>query len=163
MRDRLRLRRTVRPRLSALTLAIALPFAACGPGDSEPAALGAQEACAACRMAVSDAKLASQIVAPGELPLFFDDLGCLAGFVKAGRVPREGVVFVADHRTKAWVRADRAIYTRVPGLATPMGSHLVAHESAASRDQDQAVGDGTPVGMEELFGAAASGRGGPLP
>jgi copper chaperone NosL len=155
----------VHPRPSALVLAIALPFAAaaCGPGDSEPAALGAQEPCAACRMAVSDARLASQVVAPGELPLFFDDLGCLAGFVKAGRVPREGVVFVADHRTRAWVRADRAIYTRVLGLATPMGSHLVAHDNAASRAQDPAVRDGTPVAMEELFGAALPSRGGLQP
>jgi copper chaperone NosL len=94
------------------------------------------------------------------VPLFFDDPGCLAGFVKAGRVPREGVAFVADHRTGAWVRADGAVYTRVPGLATPMGSHLVAHASGASRDEDRAVSEGAPVPREELFGPAAAGSGG---
>lgn len=154
-----------RRRLGLLALAIVLPFVTpgCVSSDSGPVALGAQEACAACRMAVSDSRLASQIVAPGELPLFFDDPGCLAGFVKAGRTPRGGIAFVADHRTKAWVRADRAVYTRVPGLATPMGSHLVAHESGASRDQDGTVRDGAPVGMEEMFGATATGKGGPRP
>jgi copper chaperone NosL len=103
-------------------------------------------------MAVSDARFASQLVAPGELPRFFDDLGCLADFLKAGKAPAVAAAFVADHRTKAWIRADRAVYTRVPGLATPMGSHLVAHADSDSRDQDEDARGGTPVAAAELFG-----------
>jgi copper chaperone NosL len=103
-------------------------------------------------MAVSSAVFASQLVAPRELPRFFDDLGCLAGFLKAGKAPAGAVAFVADHRTRAWVRADRAIYTRVPGLETPMGSHVVAHADAVSRDQDADARGGTPVPVSELFG-----------
>jgi copper chaperone NosL len=64
------------------------------------------------------------------------------------------VAFVADHRTKSWVRADRAVYTRVPGLETPMGSHVIAHADAASRDQDPDAAGGTPVPATELFGPA---------
>ncbi|HSD26932.1 MAG TPA: hypothetical protein VLL75_06480 [Vicinamibacteria bacterium] len=111
-------------------------------------------------MAVSRAVFASQLVAPGELPRFFDDLGCLANFVKAGKAPAGAVAFVADHRTKAWVRADRAVYTRVPGLETPMGSHVVAHADAASRDQDAEALGGTPVPVSELFGPAGPPPGG---
>jgi copper chaperone NosL len=103
-------------------------------------------------MAVSTAAFASQLVAKGEVPRFFDDLGCLADFVKAGKAPARAVAFVADHRTKTWVRADRAVYTRVPGLQTPMGSHVVAHADAASRDQDEDARGGTPVPLSELFG-----------
>jgi copper chaperone NosL len=126
---------------------------ACASGPPEPAALDTRnEQCASCRMAVSDARFAAQLVAPGELPRFFDDLGCLAAFLKAGKAPAGGVAFVADHRTKAWVRADRAVYARVTGLATPMGSALVAHADAASRDQDSAAWGGTPVAPPELFG-----------
>jgi len=142
-----------RPLTPGLVFAVAL--VACGPNAPEPAALDAQEACAACRMAVSDPRLAAQVVAPDELPLFFDDLGCLAGFVKAGRMPTGAVAFVADHRTKAWVRADRAVYTRVPGLSTPMASQLVAHETSASRDGDAAAAGGTAVLAAEIFGEAA--------
>ena len=103
-------------------------------------------------MAVSSAVFASQLVAPGELPRFFDDLGCLADYLKAGKAPAGAVAFVADHRTKAWVRADRAVYTRVPGLETPMGSHVIAHADTASRDQDADARAGTPVSAGELFG-----------
>jgi copper chaperone NosL len=99
-------------------------------------------------------------VAPGELPLFFDDLGCLAAFLKSGRAPSAAAAFVADHRTKAWLPADRVVYTRVPGLATPMGSHLVAHADAASRDQDPAARGGTPVSAAEILGPAAPPTGG---
>jgi len=130
-----------------------LLLVACGGGAPEPAPLDTRnEQCASCRMAVSSAVFASQLVATGELPRFFDDLGCLAEFLKAGKAPAGAVAFVADHRTKAWVRADRAVYTRVPGLETPMGSHVVAHADAASRDQDGDARPGTPVSVAELFG-----------
>ncbi len=61
---------------------------------------------------------------------------------------------MADHRTRVWVRADAAVYTRVPGLETPMGSHVIAHADAASRDQDGDAKGGTPVAAAELFGPA---------
>jgi copper chaperone NosL len=148
----------VRPSATALAAAVglaalaALGAAACG-GALEPAALDTRnEACSSCRMAVSDARFAAQLVAPGELPRFFDDVGCLADYLKAGRAPKDAVAFVADHRTKAWVRADHALYSRVAGLATPMGSHVIAHESAASRDADGDAKTGTPVSATELFG-----------
>lgn len=135
----------------AAILALLVPLAGCA-GGLEPAPLDTrQEACAACRMAVSEARFAAQIVAPGELPRFFDDLGCLAGYLKAGRAPQHAAVFVADHRTRAWVRGQDATYTHVPERATPMGSHLIAHADAASRDQDPAARAGTPVARSDVF------------
>jgi copper chaperone NosL len=127
----------------------------CAGGPPEPAPLDTRnEQCASCRMAVSDARFSSQLVAPGELPRFFDDLGCLADFLKAGKAPAGAVAFVADHRTKAWLRANRAVYTRVAGLATPMGSHLIAHADAASRDADADARGGASLTPAELFGPA---------
>ena len=88
-------------------------------------------------MAVSDARFAAQLVAPrrGAALLRRRRLPrrLAAG---ASKAPPGAVAYVADHRTKAWVRADRAVYARVPGLETPMSSHVVAHADAASRDQD---------------------------
>ena len=151
--------------LAALAVAavalVALAAAACGGGAPEPAPLDTRnEQCASCRMAVSDARLASQLVAPGELPRFFDDLGCLGDFLKAGKAPAGTTAFVADHRTKAWVRADRAVYTRVPGLETPMGSHVIAHADAAARDADPDARTGQPVSAAELFGRSGAPVGG---
>jgi copper chaperone NosL len=103
-------------------------------------------------MAVSGARFASQVVAPHELPLFFDDLGCLAEWLRQEKVPKGAVAYVADHATKEWIRADRAVYTRNPGLETPMSSHLIAHASPGSRDGDPEAKGGAPVALAELFG-----------
>jgi copper chaperone NosL len=62
------------------------------------------------------------------------------------------VAFVADHRTREWVRAAAAVFTRNESLQTPMSSHLVAHASDASRAADPAVAAGTAVGAADLFG-----------
>ena len=60
---------------------------------------------------------------------------------------------MADHRTGAWVRAETALYTKVASLETPMGSHLIAHADAASRDADPAARGGVPRTPVEVYGA----------
>jgi copper chaperone NosL len=104
-------------------------------------------------MIVSDERTASQIVAPLEEPRFFDDFGCLASYLASATLPADAIVFVADHRTKEWVRADAALFTRLSGSAGAMGSRVVAHASAASRDQDPDAADGTTVAVAEVLGA----------
>jgi len=138
----------------ALLSGLLAVLASCSGGLPEPATLDTKnEQCSHCRMAVSDARFASQLVAPGEIPRFFDDLGCLNSYLKGDRsLPPGALVYVADHRTKAWLRADAAVYTRVPGLATPMSSQLIAHADAVSRDADPDARGGSPVGIEEVFG-----------
>ena len=134
-------------------------LAGCASGPPQPAPLDTHdEQCAHCRMAVSDARFAAQLVAPREEPKFFDDVGCLAAYLRAqpGSLPQGSLAFVADHRTKAWVPAGAAVYTRVDGLATPMGSHLVAHADAASRDADPDARGGAAESIADVFGPAGA-------
>jgi copper chaperone NosL len=143
----------------ALVLAVAV---ACASGPLQPAPLDTRnEQCASCRMGVSDPRFAAQVIAPGELPHFFDDVGCLADWLKEHEPPPGAIAFVADHRTKEWIRADRALYTRNPGLETPMSSHLIAHAAAASRDADPDARGGTDVSAATLFGPGGPPAGGP--
>ena len=135
-----------------------LVFSACARGV-QPAELDtANTACRYCRMAVSDVHFAAQIVAPGVEPQFFDDLGCLQNYLQdsATKLPARAVVFVADHRTGAWVRATDAIFTRTAAVPTPMGGGMIAHVDAASRTQDPSAVGGTLVKPSEILGAAAS-------
>jgi copper chaperone NosL len=136
----------------ALVAVVALG-AACGATTPQPATLDpTHEQCRQCRMVVSDSRFASQIVAPYEEPRFFDDLGCLSNYLRDARdVPRGAVVYVADHRTREWVRATQAVYTRVDGLSAPMGSHIVAHASVVSRDADSAAAHGTALEIGDVF------------
>ena len=130
-----------------------LAAAACGSDAPAPAALQmSRDACAYCRMIVSERRFASQIVAPLEDPKFFDDLGCLANYLKGvGALPAGAVIYVTDHSTLQWVRAVEAVFTRVETLSAPMGSHVVAHASIATRDADLAARAGTPIRIQEVF------------
>jgi copper chaperone NosL len=143
---------------AVLTSALAVLACACAGGVPAPAPLDTRnDACAECRMAVSSARFASQLVVPGEEPRFFDDLGCLADHLRnRPSRPDDAAVYVADHRTGEWAAGASAIFTRVAALDTPMGSHVIAHASASSRDRDPAARDGAPVNARTFFG-------GPLP
>lgn len=145
----------------ALVLAVLL--AACASGPPAPATLDTRnESCGWCRMAVSEARFAGQIVAPSEEAKFFDDIGCLGHFVAGAKARQPGAVsYVADHRTRTWIRADAALYTEVASLATPMGSHLIAHADAASRDADPDAKGGTPRTPAEVFGPGGLPGGAP--
>jgi copper chaperone NosL len=126
---------------------------------SGPAVLDTRnDACAWCRMAVSDPRFAAQLVLPGEDAVFFDDIGCMADYLLAkGEEPSGARAWVADHRTKEWVEAGMAVYTRVGTLEAPMRSHLVAHVDAASRDADPDARGGVAVSASELFGKRLTG------
>jgi copper chaperone NosL len=147
----------MRPRGWPLALfALALLAGCRGSGPPAPAELDTRtEMCHFCRMGVSDRKLSAQIVAPAEEPLFFDEIGCLRGYLaEHPKLPQRSVAYVADHRTAAWVPAVKAVYVRVPALETPMGSHLVAHADAASRAADRDAAGGQPLSARDLFGPA---------
>jgi copper chaperone NosL len=136
-----------------LVSAVALLASGCATGEPPPASLDTRnDACAECRMAVSTGRFASQIVAPGEEPRFFDDLGCLAAHLRSPPdLPPRAVAYIADHRSGEWVSPSSTVFTRVPGLETPMGSHVVAHGSAASRDADPAAQGGSAVDARTFF------------
>lgn len=137
---------------TAIALVCTLAAIGCGRAELTPATLEVgREACAYCRMTVSDSHLASQVLAPGELPKFFDDLGCLNHFLTGTtEVPTGSVIYVTDHRTNEWVAADTAVFVRVPALATPMGSHLVAYGSAELRAADPGAAGGSLVAIAEV-------------
>ncbi len=140
--------------------ATALPWA-CAGGSPGPAALEVgRDTCAYCRMTVLDRRLAAQLVAPGEEPRFFDDIGCLANDLRNTRaLPSGAVTYVAEHRTGDWVPAAEAVYTRAGSLSTPMGSGMIAHRASSSRDDDPDARGGAQVSLTEVFGPSGPPRG----
>ncbi len=77
-------------------------------------------------MTISTPRVAAQLVAPGEEPRLFDDLGCLSSEVARSGRPAQAKIFVADYDSGSWIAAEQAHFERCPGVDTPMASHLVA-------------------------------------
>ena len=129
-----------------MILLLVVALAGCRVHDVQPADLRVgEEACGTCRMVISDQRFGSQIVAPHEDPRFFDDLGCLSNYLRSHPLASGAHVYVADHRTRAWVPAERAVFTTAAAARAPMGSSVIAHESTASRDLDPEARDGAAV------------------
>ncbi len=134
-------------------------LAGCGGG---PVPIDRGATCASCRMTISNQRLAAEIVAPGEEPRLYDDIGCLVDGIRRGdlrSMGQEATIYVADHRTGAWIKAPDAVYTRVASLDTPMGSHLIAHADASSRAADRDSEGGIALTIGEVLPAATEGGG----
>ena len=148
----------MRSTVFAFALLPLLALAACGGGDG-PAPLDTKnEACAWCRMAVSDARFAAQLTSPGREPRFFDDLGCLRDWRKASREPGPWTAWAADHRTREWARLADAVVARSATVQTPMGSGLLSWASAASRAADPDAQGAKDVPASELLGPAGGAK-----
>jgi len=129
---------------------------ACGGGAS-PVPIESGQPCTYCRMTIADVHLGAEVVAPGEEPRFYDDIGCLAHDLEKRAVPEGGRVFVADYQTGAMVPGETAVYSRVESIATPMMSHYVAHAGESARQSDARVRGGSIHTADELFGSGRLG------
>jgi hypothetical protein len=86
----------------------------------------------------------------------FDDIGCLRDYLASRDVAPDAALFVADHRTGAWVPATEAVYTRSEAFRTPMGGGILAHADHGSRKLDPATEGGEAVSAGEVLGGSAA-------
>lgn len=120
---------------AALALAMALAIAAaCTRPAPRPIAWN-DEVCRHCHMTIADPRFAAELVTSKGRVHAFDDVSCLAAFVRAGAVRADQVhsLWVYDYLEPGSLRAARrAIYLEVDTLWTPMGSHLLALRPGAA-------------------------------
>jgi len=111
---------------------------ACAFGGTRAVEIAAgQHDCDYCHRNITELAFASQVVTPGQSARFFDDLQCLRGYLASvASPPADARIFVTDHRTSEWIPAETAVFSRAMTVRTPLGSHLLAHASVASRDSD---------------------------
>ena len=89
------------------------------------------EMCSFCKMAISERQFAAEIITEDEVAVKFDDIGCMLKFRKmSSQNHRSAAIYVADNRTKEWLKADEAFFIRSATVKTPMGSGIVAFRSA---------------------------------
>ena len=94
----------------------------CIGGRVEPVEIALiEEICSHCRMAVSQAAFAAEVVQTDGSVDYFDDVGCLVLWVKERRVPEDSGLFVVDYQDGTWLDARDACFVRSGALDTPMG------------------------------------------
>ncbi|MCR4295782.1 MAG: nitrous oxide reductase accessory protein NosL [Elusimicrobia bacterium] len=115
--------------MKILALTAALVFSACARSLSDqPAIHYGRDACARCGMIISEERFASGYIGAEGETVAFDDLGELLTAVSKDPA-LVGKSYVHDAQDGRWLRADRAVFVKLPGLATPMGSGYAAFAS----------------------------------
>ncbi len=97
-----------------------------------------REACAACRMIISEETTAAALRTQTGDVLHFDDIGCLVRALQQTQAPATEV-WVHDAASGSWIDGRRAFYVESHETSTPMGSGLLAFATreaaeAAARD-----------------------------
>ncbi len=109
---------------------IGLLMAGCNLSELKPVDIFPEDACAQCRMAVSDRSFASEIITEDGEALKFDDLGCLENYRKKNPATKIRAIFVSDFDTKTWLSYEKSHIVK-SGITTPMGSGRVAFGDSA--------------------------------
>jgi copper chaperone NosL len=99
----------------------------CQPADTSrpPTVRFGEEACAHCRMIISDERFAAARVAADGGALKFDDFGCLLE-QEANDAPPAAAYWVHNFRGHEWLNARDAIFVATPNVVSPMGHGLAA-------------------------------------
>ena len=117
-------------RRAALLLAAALSACApARPGGPPTVRLGV-DPCARCGMIVSEERFAGGYIDDEGRSVVFDDPGELLAALEAQPALRARS-FVQDAGGAGWVPAAAAVFKKIPGLPTPMGSGVAAFKDAA--------------------------------
>ena len=119
-----------------VTALSALALAGCrGDKLPPPVAIFPEDVCSNCKMALSQSRFASEFITAAGDVRKFDDLRCLSEYRREMKPSDEILVtYLRDYDADRWHPADSCVVVRT-GIATPMGSGLVAvADSARARD-----------------------------
>ncbi|MFO0890956.1 MAG: nitrous oxide reductase accessory protein NosL [Isosphaeraceae bacterium] len=138
---------------ASIGLAAGCPPAAVGP---PPLRFG-QEACARCRMIISDARFAAALATESGDASKFDDVGCMVEH-EAGGFRASTAYWVRDFRADAWIDARQATFVRSRTVASPMGFDLAGVRTPPAAGEFGEDSQARTFRLEDLTGLLASGR-----
>lgn len=125
-------------RFHALILSLAV--AACGGSGPRAVVLGEDE-CGFCRMTVSDARFAAEVVTSTGRVHVFDSVECLAGYARNAEPGSIRTLWVTDAELPGqFVEAERAGYLLDASLRGPMGRAVAFANLDAARDAQARYG-----------------------
>jgi copper chaperone NosL len=112
-------------------LALALATSACEDATRPVDPVWGKQPCASCAMLVSERRYAAELSTARGDRLFFDDVGCLAAYLREHRPEVRGIW---AHDGSRWVDARVARFA--PGQRTPMDYGFAVAEAGAASFED---------------------------
>lgn len=120
---------------SAVLFLVVVLLAGCQP-EPRPIRYG-EDACAHCRMTISDSRFGTELLTETGKTYLFDSVACLAGYVLAHPELREethSLWVTSFHHPGELIRLDEAFFLRAPSVRSPMGMNLAAFGPETTRE-----------------------------
>lgn len=93
-----------------------------------------KDSCYTCHMGVADEMAAAQAILEDGTPRIFDDIGCLALYLKE-TPDKVKVSYVHDQKSKDWIEFAQAFFVHEMNIETPMSYGLIAFGNQADAEQ----------------------------
>ena len=133
------------------TAALAILFLQSCKGGPEALNYG-KDACFGCKMTLTDQRFGAEIVTKKGRVYKFDDLNCLADFLKKGNIAPENIdqtLAVDFLNAGKFVAIEKAFFLKNEALKTPMRGDVATFSTAADRESvKKQVGGGTELSWE---------------
>jgi copper chaperone NosL len=126
-------------------------LAGCGTADQSrpPNVRFGEEACAFCRMIISDERFAAAVVIKTGEALKFDDIGCLI-LHEASQVRPGAAYWVRSFAGHDWLNAREATFVHSTRVRSPMDHGLAALPTAQAADELSKDTSGRTLRFSEL-------------
>lgn len=134
------------------TVICSLLFFSCNPGR-EPIQPGIDN-CAFCKMTISDAKFASELITQKGRVYKFDDLHCLLPFATSPEISEIGVkaYYVADFNAPTnLLPVDQAVFLQSEQLNGPMGGNIAAFADEDGLRTAEELFPGKPLSWSDIL------------
>ena len=135
-----------------LLLALAPVPAGCQRGAVGPVEIEPADACAFCRMAISEKRYAAEFIDGDGEAYKFDDITCMGRHVREKLGAKQVAArFVVDYDSRRWLKAEDAHYVRSSELKTPMSGGVVAFGDEARAREAAASHHGQLLRFADVF------------
>jgi copper chaperone NosL len=130
----------------------------CAAAPAGPPTIRYGEAvCARCGMTINEARFAAAVRTRGGEAVRFDDIGCLATFLR-NPAAAPAAIFVHDYEQEHWMDARRATFVATEALLTPMGYGLAAFDRRDAAEAFARTHAGVVLTWEQVVARVASTR-----
>lgn len=132
-------------------IAILLPvslfmFSSCGSVDPEPINLN-KDACASCKMSISDGHFGSEIITKKGRVYKFDDMGCMLHYISENEQGNVAAYYINDFsKENVLIDATKAWFIHHESLKSPMGGNIAAF---ADKADAQKIADEKQISVED--------------
>ncbi len=119
---------------SAKIIVLALAFSsitACTQQKKPVAIKLNKDECSHCKMTLTDALFAAEIITKKNRLYTFDDIACLRGYLKENSSAEAPSIWISDYQNAGqFVNVEEAFFVKSPEIRSPMGGHTIAFSSA---------------------------------